>query len=83
MLREIILRNGAKDSTARQTAMQELMAMKNRPSQYWPGDEIPERHWAYRLVKKYLFSDLHMYDELDAVQQTRATDKSFPEDAPT
>ena len=41
--------------------MVELEAMTPRFSQWLPGEEIPERHWMYRLSKKYWFSDFGAY----------------------
>jgi hypothetical protein len=35
--------------------------MKPRFSQWLPGEEIPEKHWMYRLAKKYWFSDFGAY----------------------
>ena len=41
--------------------MRELEAMELRPSQYNPGDEIPEKSLAYRFAKKYFFNDFGAY----------------------
>ncbi len=65
LLRELIVRHDAKDGTARGTALAELEAMEVRPSQYAPGSEIRERSWAYRLAKKYFYSDFGVYDGYD------------------
>ena len=54
-------KHGAKDTTQRQTAMQELANITPRRSQYVPGMEIPERSWAYRLAKWYAFHDYGTY----------------------
>ena len=35
--------------------------MKSRPSQYGPGQEIPERSWVYRLAKRFWFNDFGAY----------------------
>jgi hypothetical protein len=35
--------------------------MTPRSSQDLPGQEIPERHWAYRLAKRYWFNDFGTY----------------------
>jgi len=53
--------SAAPDSTARGTAMAELEAMQSRPSQDAPGEEIPERSWFYRFVKKHWFNDFGTY----------------------
>lgn len=36
--------------------------MECRPSQYDPGHEIPERSWAYRLLKRFAFNDFGAYE---------------------
>jgi MoaA/NifB/PqqE/SkfB family radical SAM enzyme len=61
LIKELVERHGARDSTARGTAMAELEAMQPRPSQYNPGHEIPEKSWAYRIIKKYWFNDFGAY----------------------
>jgi hypothetical protein len=43
--------------------------MESRPSQYGPGQEIPERSWAYRLAKRFWFNDFGAYNALDAAVQ--------------
>ena len=44
LLRQIVERNGAKDTTIRETATMELSGLRSRPSQYNPGNEIPEEN---------------------------------------
>ncbi len=57
-------RHGAKDSTARKKALEELRAASAHSSQYAPGMEpIPEKSWAYRLAKKFAYHDYGVYDE--------------------
>lgn len=58
---EIADRHGARDTTQRGTARQELLAMVPRSSQDLPGREIPEKHWMYRLAKRYWFNDFGTY----------------------
>ena len=41
--------------------MAELEAMQSRPSQYNPGNEVPEKNWVYRFVKKHWFNDFGAY----------------------
>ena len=65
LLKGVIEKHGAKDGTARQTAMAELDAMTPKPSQYRRGEEIPEKALPYRLAKKYFFNDFGTYRELD------------------
>ena len=52
LLKEVVERNGAADTTARGSAMSELEAMNPLRSQYDPENEIPEEHWLYRFAKK-------------------------------
>jgi MoaA/NifB/PqqE/SkfB family radical SAM enzyme len=56
----------ATDTTIRQTAIAELDSMLPRTSQHRPGEEIPEKHWMYRLAKKYFFNDFGVYDKAKA-----------------
>lgn len=61
LIKRLVLKHGARDTTARGTALAELDAMQPRFSQYLPGEEIPERHWMYRLAKKFWFNDFGAY----------------------
>jgi MoaA/NifB/PqqE/SkfB family radical SAM enzyme len=61
LLKQLVEKHGARDSTARGTALEELAALEVRTSQYNPGSEIPERNWLYRLAKRYWFSDFGVY----------------------
>ena len=61
LVKELVVKHGARDTTARGTAMAELEAMQPRFSQWLPGEEVPEKHWMYRLAKKYWFNDFHAY----------------------
>ncbi len=65
LLKEVALKHRARDTTARGTALAELDAMRPRFSQYLPGEEIPEKHWLYRLTKKHWFTDFGAYRDLD------------------
>jgi len=62
LVKELAAKHGAGDTTIRQTAVAELDSMVPRTSQYLPGEEIPEKHWMYRLAKKYFFHDFGVYD---------------------
>src|SRR5687767_8703691 len=61
LVKELITKHGARDTTARGTALAELDAMTPRFSQWLPGEEIPEKHWMYRLAKKFWFYDFNAY----------------------
>ncbi len=70
LLRELVERHGAEDSTARGTALAELEAMEIRPSQFNPGNEIPEKSWAYRLAKRFWFNDFGVYEGRDHTRES-------------
>lgn len=74
LVKEIVIKHNARDTTQRGTAMAELDAMTPRFSQWLPGEEQPERHWMYRLAKKYWFSDFNAYRNVahDAEGKARA-----------
>lgn len=61
LVAEVVERNAARDTTARQTAMRELLSFPPRCSQHSPGREIPEEHWAYRFAKKHWFFGFGAY----------------------
>ncbi len=63
LLKTLVEKHGAKDSTARQTALAELGAMTVRTSQYSPGNEIPEKNWLYRIAKRFWFNDFGVYSQ--------------------
>ena len=58
---EIADRHGARDTTQRGTAREELVAATPRSSQDLPGREVPEKHWMYRLAKRHWFNDFGTY----------------------
>ena len=61
LVRELVHRHGARDTTQRGTALAEFEAMTPRRSQHIPGAEIPEEHWAYRFAKKHWFFGFGAY----------------------
>jgi len=61
LVRELVERHGARDTTQRQTAFVELEKLTGRGSQHNPGNEIPEEHWAYRIAKKHWFFGFGAY----------------------
>ncbi|NBV21462.1 MAG: radical SAM protein [Proteobacteria bacterium] len=65
LVKQLVVKHGARDTTVRGTAMAELDAMTPRFSQWLPGEEIPEKHWMYRIAKKYWFSDFGAYRKAD------------------
>lgn len=61
LVRELVLKHGARDTTQRGTALVELERLQRRNSQHNPGQEIPEDHWAYRFAKKHWFFGFGAY----------------------
>jgi MoaA/NifB/PqqE/SkfB family radical SAM enzyme len=61
LLKQLVEKHQARDSTARGTALAELGTMTVRPSQYNPGHAIPEKNWMYRLAKRFWFNDFGVY----------------------
>lgn len=68
LLEELVVLHGADDVTARKTAMAELQQMEVRTSQFNPEAQIPEKSWAYRLVKRLFFNDFGAYNGYDHTQ---------------
>ena len=66
LLKKLVEAHGAKDATARQTALAELGAMTPRTSQYNPRAEVPEKNVFYRLAKRLFFNDFGAYTGHDA-----------------
>ena len=61
LIKELVIKHGARDTTARKTAMAEVERMIPRNSQSNPGNEIPEEHWMYRFAKKHWFFGFGAY----------------------
>jgi MoaA/NifB/PqqE/SkfB family radical SAM enzyme len=61
LVKQLVEKHGAKDTTQRATAMAEVEAMKPRGSQHNPGAEVPEEHWMYRFAKKHWFFGFGAY----------------------
>ncbi|MCP5519767.1 MAG: hypothetical protein H7A45_21210, partial [Verrucomicrobiales bacterium] len=72
VVRELAQKHGARDTTLRGTALAELAAMTPRFSQWLPGEEVPERHWVYRLAKRYWFHDFGAYRNARPDAEARA-----------
>ena len=73
VMKQLVEKHSAKDSTARGTAMPELDAMTPRPSQDNPGSEIPEKSWAYWLAKKIAFHEYGVYTKHFDAEQWKDT----------
>ncbi len=63
-VKEFVEKHNAPDGTARKTALPELEAMQNRPSQWNRTEQIPEKNWIYKFAKKHFFSDFGAYENL-------------------
>ena len=61
LVRDLVAKHGARDTTQRGTALAEFEAMAPRRSQHDPGNEVPEEHWAYRFAKKHCFFGFGAY----------------------
>jgi MoaA/NifB/PqqE/SkfB family radical SAM enzyme len=70
LVRDLVKKHGARDTTIRGTALAEIESMKSRHSQDIADAEIPEKHWMYRLAKKYWFNDFGAYRKLEKKSRT-------------
>ncbi len=63
LLLQLAEKHGAKDTTVRQTSLEELRTMQSRASQFNPGHEVPEQNWVYRIFKRLWFNDYGAYTQ--------------------
>jgi MoaA/NifB/PqqE/SkfB family radical SAM enzyme len=61
LVRDLVVKHDARDTTQRQSAMTELVALQPRNSQHDPGNAMPEEHWMYRFAKKRWFFGFGAY----------------------
>lgn len=61
LLRDLLVRSAARDTSGRGTGLAEIAAMRPRPGHHQPGHEIPEKHWFYRLAKRNAFCGFGTY----------------------
>jgi MoaA/NifB/PqqE/SkfB family radical SAM enzyme len=61
IVRDLVAKHGAKDTTQRGTADAEMKALEPRSSQHLPGREVPEEQWIYRFAKKHWFFGFGAY----------------------
>jgi MoaA/NifB/PqqE/SkfB family radical SAM enzyme len=61
LVKQLVEKHGARDTTQRGTARAELDALQPRNSQHVPGQEVPEEHWVYRFAKKHWFFGFGAY----------------------
>jgi MoaA/NifB/PqqE/SkfB family radical SAM enzyme len=74
LLRRLVAKHAAGDTTARGTALQELEAMEHRPSQDDPECQIPERSWFYRFAKRHWFNDFGRYAQTRSIDEILGPD---------
>jgi hypothetical protein len=65
LVKQLALKHGARDTTIRQTALAEVDGMKPRTSQWREEEEIPEKHWMYKIAKRFFYHDFGVYQQLD------------------
>ena len=61
LLKALVERTGARDTSGRGTGLAELEAMIPVSSQHLPGQEIPEESWMYRFAKRHWFFGFGAY----------------------
>jgi MoaA/NifB/PqqE/SkfB family radical SAM enzyme len=61
LVKQLVVKHSAGDTTQRQAAMVELLALESRTSQHQPGQEIPEKSWVYRFAKKHWYFGFGAY----------------------
>ncbi len=61
LLAQFLREQGARDTTGRATGLDELTAMTPHLNQHMPGEEIPEKSWAYWIAKRLWFNDYGAY----------------------
>ena len=61
VVRDLVIKHDARDTTLRATALAELDAMRPQSSQWMPEREIPERFGIYRFAKKFWYNDFGAY----------------------
>jgi MoaA/NifB/PqqE/SkfB family radical SAM enzyme len=61
LVRDLVQKHSARDTTQRGTALAEMEALTPRTSQHLPGQEVPEEHWLYRFAKKHWFFGFGAY----------------------
>jgi MoaA/NifB/PqqE/SkfB family radical SAM enzyme len=66
VVKQLVLKHNAKDTTVRQTAIAELDRMTPRPSQWVKEENIPEKHWMYWVAKRFFYTDFGVYKDLKA-----------------
>jgi hypothetical protein len=66
LVKSLVEKHHAPDTTIRQTALAEVSAMQSRTSQWREEEEIPEKHWMYKIAKRFFYHDFGVYKQLEA-----------------
>ena len=66
LVKSLVEKHHAPDTTIRQTALAEVSGMKSRTSQWREEEEIPEKHWMYKIAKRFFYHDFGVYKRLEA-----------------
>lgn len=66
LVKSLVEKHHAPDTTIRQTALAEVAGMKSRTSQWREEEEIPEKHWMYKIAKRFFYHDFGVYKQLEA-----------------
>ena len=64
LVKALVQRHNAPDTTIRQTALAEVSAMTARTSQWREEEEIPEKHWMYKVAKRFFYHDFGVYKDM-------------------
>jgi MoaA/NifB/PqqE/SkfB family radical SAM enzyme len=64
LVKALVQRHNAPDTTIRQTALAEVSAMTARTSQWREEEEIPEQHWMYKVAKRFFYHDFGVYKDM-------------------
>jgi hypothetical protein len=82
IVKELALKHGATDTTIRGTAIAELDSMSKKGSQVLE-EEIPEKHWMYRIAKKFFYNDFGVYSDLQNVPAPASSKSASSNPDPT
>jgi MoaA/NifB/PqqE/SkfB family radical SAM enzyme len=83
LLKNLVEKHGARDTTARRTALAELESMECRPSQFAPGDEVPEKSFVYRFIKRHFFNDFGAYRDFRPSSDCGSSDRKSMATSPS
>ena len=73
LVKQLVQRHNAPDTTIRQTALAEVSGMKSRTSQWREEEEIPEKHWMYKIAKRFFYHDFGVYKQLESAAHSPRT----------